>query len=186
MKPFISLQDISFLSRATDTPLPAISRSHATPRGKKYSQTEYRDWLNDLCPRTCLLVQWLSSMGVMEDPGPKVRAKARRFSEKSTLLGRIVDNRGGETVQKTSTLLSKGDFEIYVAWLMYLRFCEYVPPRFVQPGGREKVLHWVKTQLRRPELTSDEALRELLWHSERLSTELGENDSARWVYHGMN
>ena len=85
----------------------------------------------------------------------------------------MVDSGDTETREKTCSLQANGDLDIYVAWLMWLRFHEYVPGRFVLPQGRERVLSWVRTQLRRPELTDEETLGELRWQVERLRKEWG-------------
>lgn len=138
--------------------------------------TEYAAWLDTLRPRTCLLVHWLANMGAVRDPGQDTREKARRFAEKRLLLGRLVDNRGGEIKDRTGWLLDNGEFDLYVSYLMWLRFVEYVPSRFVLPGGREQVLSWVRTQLRRPELTDSETVGELQWQVSRLRKSWGPSD----------
>ena len=133
------------------------------------SQTiSYTDWLENLTPRTCLLMHWLGNLGVVDDPGQAVRAKARRFAEKRMLLGRLVDGNPGELGSRTQWLIENGEFDIYVAWLMYLRFVEYVPQRFVRPGGRDRVLNWVRGQLKRPELNAEETVGELRYQIERV------------------
>jgi hypothetical protein len=128
----------------------------------------YSLWLSDLKPRTCLLVHWLSNLGAVPDPGEQVRRKARRFAVKRSLLGHFIEEYGGEARDKTDWLMENDEFDTYIAWLMWLRFQEYVPNRFVAPAGREKVLQWVRTQLRRPELTDKETLGELRWQIDRL------------------
>ena len=141
------------------------------------SQTvEYSLWLETLRPRTCLLVHWLANLGAVDDPGFTVRNTARRFADKRLLLGRLVDRGGGETSDKTNWLLEHGEFDIYVAWLMWLRFMEYVPTRFVKEDGRDRVLAWIRTQLRRPELTADETIVELRWQANRLRETWGTAD----------
>jgi hypothetical protein len=115
-------------------------------------------------------------MGAVHDPGQDTREKARRFAEKRLLLGRLVDNRGGEIKDRTAWLLDNGEFDLYVSYLMWLRFVEYVPSRFVLPGGREQVLSWVRTQLRRPELTDSETIGELQWQVNRLRKSWGTTD----------
>lgn len=129
---------------------------------------EYSSWLGDIRPRTCLLVHWLSGLGAVPDPGDPVRSKARRFAEKRSLLGHIVQEYDREARVKTDWLIDNGELDIYVAWLMWLRFQEYVPGRFVAPTGREKVLQWVRKQIRRPELNDEETLVELKWQVDRL------------------
>jgi hypothetical protein len=190
LKPSISLHEITFVQRAGDitaTGEYAFWVNPAVHQPAARFVAAYREWLSDLRPRTCLLVQWLVSQGALADPGHEVREKARRFATKSTLLGRLVDGQGGPVARKVTTLLHAGDFEIYVAWLLWMRVEEYVPGRFLLPGGREKVLQWVREQLRRPELTPQETLRELWWHADRIRTELGDhNDFAHWLYDGSN
>jgi hypothetical protein len=128
----------------------------------------YALWLSDLRPRTCLLVHWLFDLGAVPDPGEPVRHKARRFAAKRSLLGHIIEEYNGESRDKTDWLVQNGEFDIYVAWLMWLRFQEYIPNRFVTPLGRQNVLQWVRTQLRRVELTDEETLGELHWQIHRL------------------
>jgi hypothetical protein len=136
---------------------------------------EYSSWLCALKPRTCLLMHWLADLGAVPDPGDPVRAKARRFANKRTLLGTLFEENGGESRDKAGWLIENGELDTYVAWLMWLRFQEYVPGRFVAPEGRQKVLSWVRDQLRRPELTDQETLGELCWQAERLRSYWGES-----------
>lgn len=133
----------------------------------------YATWVSDLTPRTCLLMHWLANLGAVREPGENVRSKARRFADKRYFLGHVVEASNADSREKTSSLVANGDFDIYVAWLMWLRFQEYVPGRFVLPDGREKVLSWIRTQLRRPELTAEETLGELRWQAERIRKNLG-------------
>lgn len=133
----------------------------------------YATWLGELRPRTCLLMHWLANLGAVQEPGEPVRTKARRFAEKRYLLGHMVETGDVDTTEKTSWLQANGELDIYVAWLMWLRFQEYVPGRFVLPQGREKVLSWVRTQLRRPELNEEETIGELRWQVERLRRNWG-------------
>ncbi|RYG74153.1 hypothetical protein EON80_02620 [bacterium] len=136
---------------------------------------EYSSWLGDIKPRTCLLMHWLSDLGAVPDPGDPVRYKAKRFAEKRGLLGHMVEEYGGDAFEKTGWLVRNGELDTYVAWLMWLRFQEYVPGRFVTPVGREKVLEWVRTQLRRPELNDEETIGELRWQVDRLRKSWGES-----------
>lgn len=142
---------------------------------------DYAAWLSEIKPRTCLLVKWLAELGAVPDPNPHVRARATRFAEKRWLLGAMVDKRGGETVNKTLTLIEQGDFDIYVAWLMWLRFVEYVPARYVLPEGRERVLAWVRDQLHRQELTDKETVEELHWQANRIRESWGDNNDPPWL-----
>lgn len=129
---------------------------------------QYALWLQDLRPRTCLLVQWLAAMGAVPHPGEATARKAQRFASKRALLGEIVDRSTGPTPVRIARLIEDDDFDLYVTYLMWLRFREYVPARFVLPGGTEQVLKWVRAQLRRPELNDSETLDELLWHARRI------------------
>ena len=129
---------------------------------------EYATWLSQLRPRTCLLMHWLANLEAVQEPGEQVRQKARRFAEKRRFLGQLVDEFNAEASDKTHWLMQSGDFDNYMAWLMWLRFREYVPARFVAPAGQEKVLRWIRGQLRRPELTDLETIGELQWQIERL------------------
>lgn len=147
------------------------------------SGAPYQRWLGDVRPRTCLLMHWLFELGAVSDPGGTVHNQAKRFADKRALLGRLVDRRGGEVSRKTNWLIDNGEFDLYVAYLMWLRFNEYVPRRFVLPEGQARVLAWVRTQLRRPELTDSETVGELLWQAERLKSAWGgELDSARSIF----
>lgn len=136
----------------------------------------YWAWTQDLTPRTCLVVNWLADLGALPDPGETVRRRAQRFSQSLSLIERIACQRDESLNGKAQRLIEKGDLSAFVAWFLWLHFVETVPRRFVLPGGREKVLCWVKRQLHRPELTSSEALRELLWRAEMIRQESGEED----------
>lgn len=133
---------------------------------------EYLSWLHGLRPRTCLIVHWLADMGALPEPGPGVRRKALRFAGKRELMVSMMGRRDDVIADNTLELLGRGDFEIYSAWLMWLRFQEYIPGRFVLPGGREKILAWIRSLLRRPELNTQETLVELQWQVERMLSEL--------------
>lgn len=132
---------------------------------------EYGAWLGDLRPRTCLLLFWLARLGAVPPTNDAVSRKAHRFAGKRSLLGRLVDGTQGPTRDKVAHLIASDELDTYVAWLMWLRFQEYVPHRFVLPQGRERVLDWVRGQLRRPELTPTETLGELHWQIERLRSD---------------
>jgi hypothetical protein len=69
-------------------------------------------------------------------------------------------------------LLQDDDFDVFVTHLLWMRFVEYVPARFVSRENRACVLNWVRSQLKRSELNDDETVRELQWHAERIQ--------ARW------
>ncbi len=136
---------------------------------------DYGTWLNGLKPRTCLLMHWLADIGAVAEPGWDVRAKARRFAQKREFLGRLVEE-SDELNAKAEWLLENDEFEIYVTWLMWLRFMEYVPHRFILPQGHEKVLAWVRGRLGRPELTAQETRNELRWQANRLNEVLVSRD----------
>ncbi|HEX8465395.1 MAG TPA: hypothetical protein VF627_12335 [Abditibacterium sp.] len=137
---------------------------------------DYAAWLSDLKPRTCLLMHWLAALGAVREPGAAVRLRAHQFAAKRRLLGRLVDATNHPASDKTQWLLQNGEFDLYVAWLMWLRFQEYVPARFVLPAGRERVLIWVRGQLRRPELSDAETLGELQWQVERIAKQWHETE----------
>jgi hypothetical protein len=137
---------------------------------------EYGAWVNSLHPRTCLVVHWLADIGALAEPGPLVRDKALRLVGKTGLLEVVLVRSNEELAARTITLMDNGDLDVYVAWMLWLRYVECVPKRFVLPGGREKVLAWVRTKLRRPELTGEETERELWWQAERMLEACGADD----------
>jgi hypothetical protein len=73
-------------------------------------------------------------------------------------------------------MIDNGDLPAFVAWFLWMHFVDTVPRRFVLPGGRDKVIVWVKKQLNRPELTPQETLRELYWRADLMRRESGEED----------
>ncbi len=131
---------------------------------------EYEQWTKDLKPRTCLVLHWLADLGAIPEPGVQARWKAMRLTDKHSLLVMLL-GRSDDLNERANQLLDNGDLDIYVAWLLWMRFLEYVPGRFVLPGGREKVLAWVRIQLRRPELTAKETVVELQWQAEQIRRE---------------
>ncbi|BCM92112.1 hypothetical protein IAD21_03991 [Abditibacteriota bacterium] len=133
--------------------------------------TTYGAWLDDLRPRTCLLVYWLSSLGALPEPPRQIQQRARKFAWKKTLLSRLIEN--SESLSKTDEMLESDDFDTFVAHLLWMRFVEYVPARFVSEQSRAQVLGWVRAQLRRDELSDEETVRELQWQAERIH--------ARWT-----
>jgi hypothetical protein len=155
---------------------PFPSDSNSNPHQNQGLPAEYADWLQDLKPRTCLLVHWLASMGAIYEPDAPTHDKARKFAGKRVLLGKLVENTDESLSNKTSRLIENKDFDLYVAYLMWLRFNEYVPRRFVLPEGRTKVLGWVRQQLRRTELTDEETIVELQYQIDRIHYSLGETD----------
>jgi hypothetical protein len=128
--------------------------------------TTYGAWLDDLRPRTCLLVYWLSSLGALPVPPRQVQERARKFAWKKTLLSRLIEN--PESLSKTEELLESDDFDAFVAHLMWMRFVEYVPARFVSSQCRAQVLGWVRSQLQRDELSDEETVCELNWRVEHI------------------
>ena len=137
---------------------------------------EFWAWTQDLSPRNCLVVNWLAELGAIPDPGQSVRQRARRLSGKLNLIESMACYCDDSLNGKARELINKGDLEAYVAWFLWLRFVETVPRRFLLPDGREKVLNWVKGQLRRPELTLEETLQELWWRADLIRQESGEED----------
>jgi len=137
---------------------------------------EFWAWTCDLPPRTCLVVNWLADLGAVPDPGTQVRERARRFSRKLTLIEAMACQCDESLTGKAQQLLDNGDLDAYVAWFLWLRFVETVPRRFLLPGGRDRVLGWVKDQLRRPELTPQETLREMWWRADLIRRDSGEED----------
>ncbi|RYX83762.1 hypothetical protein EON83_13390 [bacterium] len=133
--------------------------------------TTYGAWLDDLRPRTCLLVYWLSSLGALPAPPRQVQERAQKFAWKRSLLSRLIEN--PEALAKTDDMLASDDFDIFVAHLLWMRFVEYVPNRFVSQQSRAQVLSWVRSQLRRSELSDEETVRELQWQAERIHS--------RWI-----
>ena len=150
------------------------SQSDFNPFQNPVFAADYAVWLHDLRPRTCLLVHWLANLGALYDPGSHTHDKARKFAQKRALLGKLVESSDEILSRKTSRLIENQDFDLYVAYLMWLRFNEYVPRRFVLPEGRSKVLSWVRGQLRRPELTDEETIAELEFQIARIEEDLGE------------
>lgn len=126
----------------------------------------YGAWLDDLRPRTCLLVYWLSSLGALPEPSRQVQQRAMRFAWKKTLLSRLIET--PEALRQTEKMLAENDFDLYVAYILWMRFVEYVPRRFVSEESRTQLLKWVRTQLGRPELSDEETVRELYWNVERI------------------
>jgi len=137
---------------------------------------DYAVWLQDLKPRTCLLVHWLSNMGAIYEPDAPTHDKAKKFAGKRILLGKLVEGSDEVLSNKTTWLIENREFDLYVAYLMWLRFNEYVPRRFVLPEGRTKVLGWVRQQLHRSELTDDETVVELQYQIDHIKESLGETD----------
>ncbi len=133
--------------------------------------TTYGAWLDDLRPRTCLLVYWLSSLGALPAPPRQIQERAQKFAWKKTLLSRLIEN--PDALLKTDEMLESDDFDVFVAHLLYMRFVEYVPARFVSNQSRAQVLSWVRDQLGRSELSDEETVRELNWQVERIQ--------ARWT-----
>lgn len=122
------------------------------------------------------MVQWLADLGVVAEPGRTVRAKAMRFAGKSVLLGAVAERTNETAILKVNGLCDLGvlderSLRTYATWMLWLRFQEYVPHRFILPGGREKVIAWVRERLYRPELTAAETLHELRWQAEQISAE---------------
>ncbi|RYE43909.1 MAG: hypothetical protein EOP21_07425 [Hyphomicrobiales bacterium] len=128
--------------------------------------TTYGAWLDDLRPRTCLLVYWLSSLGALPAPPRQVQERAQKFAWKKTLLSRLIEN--PQSLSMTEDLLESDDFDVFVAHLMWMRFVEYVPARFVSNQSRTQVLSWVRSQLQRAELSDEETVRELNWRVEHI------------------
>ena len=99
----------------------------------------------------------------------------------------MAERTNDESVSRINNLFDIGvlDYEdrhIYVTWIVWLRFQEYVPQRFVLPNGREKVLQWACERLRRPELNATETLEELRWQAQRISGEWEEPDLWKFEY----
>lgn len=136
----------------------------------KEALTDYEQWISDLRPRTCLVLHWLADLGAVPEPGPLARWKAMRLTDKRSLLVMLL-GRSDDLNERANQLLDNGDLDVYVAYLLWMRFLEYVPGRFVVPGGRDKVLQWVRLQLRRPELTAKETITELHWQAEQIRRE---------------
>ena len=149
-------------------------------------EREYRQWARTLAPRTCLLLRWLHEREAVANPGESVLQRGARLAQKSGLLGSVVERRGGEVLEHTQTLLASGDFDMYVTWLLWLRFQEYIPTRFVLPGGRQRVLLWVREQLGRHELSPRETLHELQWQAARISATLDDDTPNNWRAHHWN
>jgi hypothetical protein len=137
---------------------------------------EFWAWTQDLSPRTCLVVNWLAELGAVPDPGERVRERAMRFSNKVQLLETMACHRDEALSGRARQLIEQGDLDAYVAWFLWMNFVESVPRRFLLPTGRDRVLIWVKAQLRRPELTPAETLRELWWRADLIRRESGEED----------
>ena len=133
--------------------------------------TTYGAWLDDLRPRTCLLVYWLAGLGALPAPPRQIQERAQKFAWKKTLLSRLIEN--SESLSKTEDMLESDDFDAFVAYLLWMRFVEYVPARFVSYDSRAQVLNWVRSQLRREELSDEDTVRELHWQIERIR--------ARWA-----
>ena len=133
-----------------------------TPEGS----TEYVAWLRTLHPRTCLTVHWLADIGALPEPGLRVRDKALRFSNKSRLLEVVMVRSNEELESQTVSLMYNGDMDIYIAWHLYLRYVECVPRQHLLPDGHKKVMSWIRSKLRRFELTDAETEVEL-WHQAR-------------------
>lgn len=138
--------------------------------------SEYQLWLATLRPRTCLVINWLADLGAVAEPGRTVRAKARRFAAKNSFVGVMAERTNEAAMLRVNSLCDLGvlddrSLHTYAIWVMWLRFQEYVPRRFVLPGGRDKVLVWVRERLYRPELTSAETLGELRWQAAQISAE---------------
>lgn len=138
--------------------------------------SEYQLWLATLRPRTCLVVHWLADLGAVAEPGRQVRDKALLFGKKSALISSLSERANETTILKVNGLcdlgvLDESSLRTYATWVMWLRFQEYIPRRFVLPGGREKVIAWVRKRLYRPELTNSETLCELHWQAAQISAE---------------
>ena len=85
------------------------------------------------------------------------------------LAAAVVSNtKPASSQRRWERLIANDDLDVYVAWMLWLRYVECIPQPFVLPGGREKVLAWVRGKLRRPELTAMETERELWWQAERM------------------
>ena len=80
-------------------------------------------------------------------------------------------------------MLEENDFDLYVAYLLWMRFVEYVPQRFVSRESRAQLLKWVREQLGRPELCDTETVRELQWNAERIRARwsVGESELPLWA-----
>jgi hypothetical protein len=98
-------------------PFPSDSSSHQNP----HIAAEYAVWLQDLKPRTCLLVHWLASMGAIYEPNAPTHYKARKFASKRVLLGKLVESSDELLSNKTNWLIENREFDLYVAYLMWLR-----------------------------------------------------------------
>ena len=137
---------------------------------------EFRHWSNGLAPRSCIVVNWLADLGAVPEPTETVRERALRFAERFNLIESWACYRDESLNDKATQMINNGDLQAFVAWFLWMNFVETVPRRFVLPGGREKILGWVKTQLHRPELTPRETLRELYWRADLMRRESGEED----------
>lgn len=154
----------------------SLSHQNQGPEPPSGPPLAFWAWTNELTPRSCLLVNWLADLGAVPDPGEAVRDKAQRFSQRLSLVEVMATHRDNSLQLKAQQLINNGDLAAYVAWFWWMRFVETVPHRFVLPGGRERVLDWVKSQLRRPELTPQETLRELHWRADLMHRDSGEED----------
>ncbi len=136
----------------------------------------YQEWTTVLTPRSCMVVNWLADLGALPEPGEQVRERAWRFAQRFDLIESWACYRDETLNRKAQQMIENGDLKAFVAWFLWMQFVDTVPHRFVLPGGREKILGWVKTQLNRPELTSRETLHELYWRADLMRRDSGEED----------
>jgi hypothetical protein len=136
----------------------------------------YREWSSALTPRSCIVVNWLADLGAVPEPGEEVRARALRFAQRFNLIESWACYRDTSLNGKAQLMIENGDLPAFVAWFLWMHFVDTVPRRFVLPGGRDRVIGWVKGQLNRPELTPQETLRELYWRADLMRRDSGEED----------
>lgn len=137
---------------------------------------EFRTWSNNLAPRSCIVVNWLADLGAVPEPDEGVRQRALRFSQRLNLIESWACYRDESLNGKAEQMIENGDLQAFVAWFLWMHYVDTVPRRFLLPGGREKILSWVKTQLNRPELTPQETLTELYWRADLMRRDSGEED----------
>ena len=137
---------------------------------------EFHRWTSDLSPRSCVVVNWLADLGALPEPSEQVRHRARRFTERLDLIESWANYRDETLNGKAQRMIDNGDLQVFVAWFLWMHFVDTVPRRFVLPGGRDKVIGWVKNQLNRPELTPRETIGELYFRAELMRQDSGEED----------
>lgn len=144
---------------------------------------EFRNWTSALAPRSCIVVNWLADLGALPEPGETVRERALRFANRFHLIEAWACQRDESLNGKAEKMIDNGDLQAFVAWFLWMHFVDTVPRRFMLPGGREKILDWVKKQLNRPELTPQETLNELYWRADLMRHDVGEDDIFKLLRH---